>query len=344
MNRMKKSLPLLLLLHFLVLSLVAQDPHFSFVASNPLGVNPALTGQINNNNWRLSLSHRQQWANLLGRQGAFRTYSIGFEHRLCLPFKGNYLALGLAVVGDERGDLPLQRLDGSLSMAYIKVLDQNSDQIRYLLLGAEAGFITHRLDINDLSFDEQFDNPDLPSEIEGSSTTSVADWGAGVAVSFAPTERGDWGFQLGFAAKHLNRPNWSLLGIDYGRLGRTINYHFVGHGSFTWMPKQVGVSVQSIYRVQNPHRQLLSNITFLMKAGGGFAFRLGGGYRSARGFEGLRSDAYVFTAGLVYDTFQLTFNYDGGTKTLAGGPQSLELMLNYQFGRSACSNVYCPSF
>ena len=84
----------------------AQDPHFSFFSNNPLAVNPALVGQINNYSSRVQLSHRRQWSTVLD-DGAFETAFASYEKRICLPWKNNYLGLGASFMGDERGDFPL---------------------------------------------------------------------------------------------------------------------------------------------------------------------------------------------------------------------------------------------
>ena len=54
---------------FLLVSVKAQDPHFSQFFASPLTLNPAFTGKFDGS-WRLAANHRDQWHSPRAKCGA----------------------------------------------------------------------------------------------------------------------------------------------------------------------------------------------------------------------------------------------------------------------------------
>jgi len=87
----------------------AQDAQFSQFFSNPLYLNPALTG--NTPGGRLTANYRMQWA---GIPGAFKTFAFSYDHNASNINSG----LGLQFVQDNAGSKNLRYTSVSLFYAY----------------------------------------------------------------------------------------------------------------------------------------------------------------------------------------------------------------------------------
>lgn len=348
----------LFLLAFLLpfcISLSAQDPHSSFIGVAPSAYNPALTGVINGARSRIEVNNRQQWGTVVGRRDAFRTYRATAETNICLPSArrcsscpGDALAFGVQVMSDHRGESPLYRLDANLSIAYRKVLDNNRKGATYLAIGGKAGFIGHRIDFGELTFDEQFDNPSLPPEVTGVASTLVPDYSLGVAFGHYANERlKGISYEAGISMLHLNRPDFSLLEeVADERLGQTINTLYVGHFRASLpLNNFFALNPSLIYRRQRPHQQLLLATDFMWALKEDYLMTVGAGYRFSSGADQWRGDALVASLGLLLaGQLEISFHFDAGTFVQQAVPQALEARLGYRFGDSACNKVYCPAF
>ncbi|MEL7248581.1 MAG: PorP/SprF family type IX secretion system membrane protein [Bacteroidota bacterium] len=330
---------------FFLHSVNAQDPHFSFFSNNALAVNPALTGQINNYSSRIQLSHRRQWSTVL-QDGAFETVFASYEKRLCLPVPNTYLGLGLSFLGDERGDFPLQRADAFGAASLITLLSKNSQSSLYLSVGVEGGWIFHQVGAEDLTFDEQFDDPNLPPEITSLGSSSEPDLGVGVALSFAKEERarGISG-QIGITIKHLSKPPLSFFQLE-DELTPILEQQYVYHGALSGqVSRNISIPFQAIYRVQQPHRQLLTSIGIQAAANDNWQLQFAGGLRLSRGPDGLQHDAVIPRVSVMHEKIQLTASYDVNTSNLrraSAAQGGLELQLAYNFGGGKCDVVFCP--
>jgi type IX secretion system PorP/SprF family membrane protein len=340
---------LIVLLSFCFSSLLlAQDPHFSFFSGNALGTNPALTGQTNNYNSRLQTSYRNQWSTILG-EGAFQTAFVSYDRRICIPFfEGVFIGVGGSVVGDIRGVNELQRVDAMGSAALIVTLDANSDYNMYLSAGAEAGWIGHRVGIDNLTFDDQFTTPGLAPEITALASSNVADFGAGATFSrVSKRDHKGADVQAGIAIKHLTKPPLTYYETSDDltpRLEQQVIYHL---GLSVITGEKIRIPIRAIYRVQQPHRQLLASMGVQYKMTDRTDLQASGGIRLSRSFDGFRQDAFIPSLSVYHDKYQVTASYDLSLSNLRQASAyvgSLELMVSYLFGNGDCKFVYCKLF
>ncbi len=323
-----------------------QDPHFSFFSNNPLAVNPALVGQINHHNSRIQMSHRRQWSTVL-EDGAFETAFASYEKRFCLPWRNNFVGIGASFLGDERGDFPMQRADVFGAASLIVLLSQNSQSSLYLSAGIEGGWIFHRIGADNLTFDDQFDDPNLPPEVSALGSSNVPDLGIGVALSFAkePRTKGVSG-QLGLALKHLTKPPLSFYQLA-DELTPVLEQHFVAHGALSvQLSRNWSIPMQAIYRVQQPHQQLLMSLGVQVATSDQWQFQFAGGIRQSRGINGFKQDAIVPRLSVFHRKIQFTASYDVNTSPLrqaSAAQGGLEVQLAYNFGAGKCEMVFCPN-
>lgn len=341
---------LYLFLFFLCLgtALLAQDPHYSFFTANALGTNPALAGQISENHSRIQLSYRNQWSTVLDK-GAFQTAFASYDRRICIPFlRGSYIGVGASMIGDTRGEYPLRRADVLGSASLIVTLGKNSDYVTYLSAGGEAGWIGHRVGTDDLTFDDQFDTPGLAPEITALASSNVADYGAGGALTIASRDQKEGvNLQLGIAIKHLTKPALTYYETS-DELTPRLEQQVIYHLGFSFSANEkVKIPIQAIYRVQQPHRQLLASVGAQYAMTDRTNVLLSGGLRISRSFDGFRQDALIPRVSILDDRFQFTASYDVNLSSLRRASAyvgSLELMLGYNFGDGGCDIVFCPFF
>ncbi len=194
----------------------AQDPHYVQFYAAPLHYNPALTG-VHEGHFRFTTNYREQWGVVLVDR-PYRTFSIGFDNKERIG-KGDYLAYGFSMMRDEAGDARLQRVNGLLSLNYMKQLSGNryrrSDQ--YLAAGFQVGFGQQSVNYSNLWFSPQF-NPDellvdytLPNgESLNQRSKAYLDFNAGILYYALFGDRRS--IYVGGSLSHLNRPDISLVG------------------------------------------------------------------------------------------------------------------------------------
>ena len=201
----------------------AQNYHFSQFYSQPITLNPSLTGAFDGV-FRASTTERSQW---LSVTKPFLTLGLGVDGAI---FKDNrrqqLLALGASVTADKAGDLNYTSLQALASLSYIKYLGHHGKH--KVGLGAYAGMIYNTLDFSFANWDEQYQNglfhPDLSSGENFSYTKQYFfDCGAGLFWSYTPNKTNT--FQVGASAAHINRPA-DDFGTESSRLPVKWSTHF----------------------------------------------------------------------------------------------------------------------
>jgi type IX secretion system PorP/SprF family membrane protein len=224
---MIKRCALILLGIGLVGSLHAQDPNFSLNYSNPMMLNPALSGLIEGK-LRVNAGHR--WRKATADQN-YQTSMLTAGYR----YKGRLLegGAGMLVSSDYTPGLRTNNLQASF--AYEAPL---GTKVRYhhLRAGFQAGLIQRRLENANLLYEDQFDGTgfNLPTaEDRPRRTQIVPDVGMGVVWYRTQKIEGNPEFNhfLGFSVKHLNRPQLGFY--DDATLERAnIRWTLHGGGKF----------------------------------------------------------------------------------------------------------------
>lgn len=324
-----------------------QDPHFTNYTNMPLQLNSALTGQIADYASRFNIGYREQWQTF-PNAGAFSTLYASVDRRFCLPTKGDYWALGVQVLADQRGKIPLQRLDALLSGAYFKNLTdvRKNYQIR-LGVGVEAGMASYRLGRSNLLFDENFDNPTATNVSINDYNFMLPDFGSGLVLSMNGKNRTDWSFQIGAAAKHLNTPEFKFSeqeNTTNARLNSLYNFHFT---AVFPLNKRLALAWENVYTYQKPTTKFLSQLDLITVFNKSSLGSIGFGARIVDSVNGRLLDVAFTTARLEYMNFNFSFTYERNFSELQRGTKNLaavELTVGWLFGESDCSRVFCPRY
>lgn len=205
----------------------AQDLHFTQVEAQPLWLNPARAGDFYGH-VRGGITWRDQWARV---PVPWRTFTLGAETRMALPFAGGrQLGLGLLLGSDRAGDLDYGQT--SVRMATALPLAQGSHYT--LRAGMAVGVLQQRFDPSRLQMPAQFDgdlfDPHLPTG-ESWEVTSIAglEWQGGLWLRLSPNDAlhiagGLFAARMRFARRYLDaqafrrpwrtgihlRPTWTL--------------------------------------------------------------------------------------------------------------------------------------
>ncbi|UKN01526.1 type IX secretion system membrane protein PorP/SprF [Paracrocinitomix mangrovi] len=308
---------------------LAQDPEFTQFYANPIYLNPAMAGT--HGCPRIAMNHRNQWPSL---SGAFITNTISYDQY------SNILHGGIAVqvTNDMAGKNTLNWSTINLAYSYHLAVTREFS----FLFGAQATWNQKFLDWSKLSFGDQIDprrgfiyqTGDLPRGNildNGWGTRGYFDVSAGI-VGFSKH------FYFGFAAKHLNKPDESLI-IGTSRLPMRFTGHMganIVFGKQSQYRNQTSLSPNIIYTYQDGFMQL--NIGTYIKYG---VFTAGAWWRAR--------DAFILTIGIDAGSFRFGYSYDVTISKLtnaSGGSHELSLafLFNCRDKPKKFRTISCPSF
>lgn len=209
---MRKPLHIALLLAALLCagSLSAQDPQFSQFYAASQYLNPAFTGNTQQD--RISLNYRLQWP---GVQPGFETYAFSYDHNFADQSSG----LGGYVIRDKAGTNGLTFTSVAMAYSYEASLSRK----KAFRMGLRLGYTMRGLDPSGFLFADQVIRDNAPQTLESGMLEQVnyldiATGGLYYTESF-------W---IGASFNHINRPNQSLFLEGDARLPIRASFH-VGH-------------------------------------------------------------------------------------------------------------------
>lgn len=205
---------LMVLLVLCSAELLAQDPQFSQYYSNPLYLNPALTGNLSTAA-RVGVNYRNQWPSL---DATFTTYTAYFDN-----YFGDYNSgVGAILMHDRQGTAGLVSTSLHLNYAYQLPITRSIT----FRPGISLGVIERRLDYGNLQFASQFNesngtfNPISTSgeDLVGLDPFYQFDLTLGGMV-YTPR------LFAGISANHLNEPGFSFEESSDAKLPRKYSVH-----------------------------------------------------------------------------------------------------------------------
>lgn len=315
--------------------LIAQDPQLSQFYAAPLYLNPALTGNIQQD--RLILNYRSQW---VGLPQGYDTYAVSYDHRAALANSG----YGLMVMHDQAGTHGLSFTHVAANYSYEARIN-NQKAIR---AGLRMGYTMRSYDPSNFLFADQVirDNAAISVEENLLERTSYLDISTG-GLYF------DEHFWVGVSLNHLNRPKQSLLLSGEARLPIRTSIHtgyrfpIKGKGSDRNGSK---ITIATHYKSQGKWDQF--DIGAYLNHDRIIA---GLWYRGLPGFKSYEpgypnDDAVVFLVGFVAnEQWQIVYSYDVTISWLtpsSGGAH--EISLTYEWPRKSKRRkariVPCPKF
>lgn len=330
---------------------LAQDPHYAQFYAAPLHYNPALTG-VHEGHFRFTANYREQWGVVLVDR-PYRTFSVGFDNKEVIG-RGDYLAYGFTMMRDEAGDARLQRVNGLLSLNYMKQLSANryrrSDQ--YLAAGFQLGFGQQSVNYSNLWFSPQFNpdellvDPGLPTgENLARRNKAYLDFNAGLLYYALFGDRKS--IYLGGSLSHLNRPDISLLGAQADNLPMRWLGQF---GAEFPLGKSASLLPALVAMGQGPSFTTIfgANLRYTNRDWREVAIRAGlWGQVSNYLKDDLTFPSLIFAAILEIDRLQIGISYDVNMGAVAAPTNSrggLELSLIYVHPAPRKISVNCPRF
>lgn len=224
LNKKINNIKVLIIGLFLLssVSLNAQDVHFSQMDYSPLTFNPALAGA--NNDLEASVIYRNQWGSVAT---PYQTIGASFDMRLNNKVKRRriygsngkkvHIALGADLFNDKAGDTRVTTNHVNVHFATHVLLGARHS----LGLGIYGGYQQRSISPAEGQWGNQYDgfhyNPDLPNgQNFTSSSFGVFDAGAGLLYSYNLNNsrigtNDNKRINIGIAAYHVNRPNYSFL-------------------------------------------------------------------------------------------------------------------------------------
>ncbi len=321
----------------------AQDIHFSAMDYSPQNLNPALAGA--NFDIQANVNYRSQWNAVAA---PFQT--IGASADMRIPSnnqkaKGKF-ALGISFFSDRAGEQQMSSNNVALNAAYHLTINESSS----IGLGLNTGFGQRSFAISGGQWGAQYDGLDFDAtlssgEVFNNPTFSYFDAGAGAVYRYRPEpqSRNNNGTEVnvGLAAYHVNRPNFSFIGVEedplYVRWSGFANAR-IGIGT-TKMAIEPGAYAQ----FQGPNMEILlgTDYRFFLSqetsdAGeaGGTSLAIGLFYRNQDALISRFSVRFgQFDAGMAYD-FNLFSSLREVSSARGGAEIFLRWVMNNAFDNS----------
>jgi len=330
---MKHLLIFFLLTPFVV---IGQDIHFSQMNLSPLTLNPALVGA--NYDLEANLNYRSQWNSV---NSPFQTIGASVYSRLNpenKPTKKAYIAAGIDFFNDQAG-LTNRVVSNNVNLHFATHLIVGKGST--LGLGLYGGWAQRSIDPSGSTWASQYDGSAYNSLISSGedfnrASFGVFDVGTGIVYTYNSGNsrigiNDAKKINVGFAAYHLSRPNYSFLASEerqYIRFSGFVN------GSFGVQNTRLIVEPGIYFNQQGPAREIFlgtyfkyiiieeSHYTIFVQP---FTASLGVFYRN--------KDALVVKAMLEWNGIGLGFAYDVNTfntlMTASKGKGAFEFALRY---------------
>ncbi|MDX1478724.1 MAG: type IX secretion system membrane protein PorP/SprF, partial [Saprospiraceae bacterium] len=264
----------------------------------------------------------------------------------------DYAGVGLSFVADRVSFFDFNSNGIRISGAFHKHLDANTNQ--YLSGGAYIGLVQRNVNIESLTFDDQFNGldgytfgtrEDLPEN-----NFAHGDIGVGLNYSVAPSD----GLRLsgGVAAAHLISPSLSFFArtpdvenavdIDqFSKITAYVSTDIAIHKRASLLPRLSWIS-------QGPHSMLNAGtlVRFDINNHNSNALHLGGALRLTEDQGSLAPSAFSFLTAIELSTFLIGLSYDLNLDDIFNerlGQTVFELSVTY-IGEYENEATFCPTF
>jgi len=332
-----------------IISLNAQDQHFTQFFASPLTLNPALTGTFDGK-YRVALIYRDQ--------DPYRTFAGAIDLRFGLGQRAKRYkdAFGVGVVfyNDKIPSVGFSNNNINVTGAFHKSLTKANDQ--FLSLGFQAGIAQRSFNYESFAFEDQFagtsgySNP--TSEILPPNNYAFADIAVGLNYSYSPRRK--TAVFAGAAMHHVVEPELSFYNdpdepelSNSNKLFRKYSAYAslsvpIAEGALRFQPRAL------IYS-QGPHIALNTGANFriLLDDISGTALHVGSWVRPVGNEDDSFSlDAVVGMVGIEYSNFLLGVSYDARVDAIGNARKqngAIEISVAY-LGEYEDETVLCPQF
>ncbi len=318
------------LLLLTVLESAAQtDPHFTQNYTNPMYINPALTGS-SDGEYRVSTIYRSQWGSI---SNPYRTMGVSFDTRT-----NKNIALGANLLNQSAGDGGFNYLSAYGSIAYtgVKFGKENNHRVVFAM---QAGIINRRVDKSKFKWGEQwnpitgYNESNAITETFVTTSATTLDIGAGALYFDATPDKKINAFG-GFSVFHLNRPKDPIISSQSTELN-TIPLRYTFHGGVSFnLFERTSIVPHALYMRQGTASEAMLGAYVQLNVNPETDLMIGGYYRA--------KDAIAPFVGFDYKNFIVGLSYDVNTSKLGAMTRSVnsfELSLSY-IKRSGTRSIF----
>jgi type IX secretion system PorP/SprF family membrane protein len=301
---------------FLPTKMNAQDFHLSQYEASPMLLNPAMTGMFNGD-LRASLHYRSQWSSIISNP--FQTSVTSVDTRF------NKFGFGGFITNTTAGINRYRSTTVALSGNYDHKFSGNPHH--HIAFGAQLGGIFKSINLNSITFEDQYDPANGGSFINStgetfnSVSTFLPEVNAGLLYYYTNTNSKVNPF-IGFSAQHLTQPNESLIGTE-SFLPMRNNAHA---GLKIHINKKFQFLTHALYMKQgNVDEIMFSWIGYSYFEKNDISFSYGLTRRT-------NNDAVIVQMGVKHKKFQYRISYDMNTsnlQTVSNGRGGFEISLVY---------------
>lgn len=299
-----------------VLTVQAQDPHFTQYYVYPTWTNPALTGAFDGN-YRVAAIYRTQWGNI---GTPYTTQGVSGE----ITTDKN-INFAVSLLNQTAGDGGYRYTTAYGNFAFTGIRFGAIQQHR-VVIGMQGGIIQRRFDASKLTFGDQWNpitgfNPsNITADAIRNPSTSSFDAGAGILYYDAsPGKKAN--FYGGYSASHLTKPTDAFSGNGKATLPMR---HTVHAGIRIKASENLSITPNALYLKQGTATEKMLGLYAQIRAGMETDFMIGANYR----FD----DAVTPFVGFTHKGLVLGLSYDVNTSDLGKfvkGSNSFELSLSF---------------
>ena len=185
----------------------AQDPQLSQFYAAPLYLNPALTGNTQQD--RIGVNYRLQWP---GVGPGFRTYAISYDHRED-RFRSGF---GAMLMRDQAGSFNLAFTQAALSYSY----EARINRRQAIRAGVRAAYAMRDYDPSGLVFADQVIRDNAPTSVEPAHLSDISYWDFSGGLLYFSEQ-----YWAGISLNHLNNPEQSFYLDGNAPLGVRLSAH-----------------------------------------------------------------------------------------------------------------------
>lgn len=354
MNAMYIRWGWMLLLGCIIGQLQGQDVSYTQFLTNPIYLNPSLSGNYNGS-YRLSGNYRDYWTGNV--DNSLRSFAMSgdmkFELKNQFQAFNDIASFGFVFQTDRVALFDYNKNNIALVGAYQKALGSYNPQ--YIGIGVTFGVIQKSISYEDISFSDQFDAISsyvLPTG-ESLPQNNVAGMDLGIGLSYS-IQYDEARYDVGITYSHLNRVNQSFYKNDPNTNPDLVKSDklfskWTLHASldkkfnrfYSFQPRLV-LHVQGIHQ----SAMIGSNFRLPIAAARHRYFHVGAYVHGAHAGEAYQIPAVSFSTGLEMQAFTVGLSYDFGiTNTLTNhkGLNTLELSFQY-FGDVDNTDAFYPKF
>ncbi|MEL6123549.1 MAG: PorP/SprF family type IX secretion system membrane protein, partial [Bacteroidota bacterium] len=309
-------------------TIIGQDVQFSQFYSNPLYLNPALTGS-HSGTYRVVANYRDQWRSTL--EQPFSTFSVTGDLKFNLPSKGgsykqgnDKAAAGVQFFSDRVGLVEFNTNQLNFFGAYHKKVGREN---QYLSAGVQFGIAQRGILYENLDFGDEFDGATefrLPSgETLPSNSLAYNDMALGLHYSASPDV--DRSFYLGVSMHHWNQPSIGLYATDM-RLTEFYDQEVLAtkwslHGGASFLLNNVTVlQPRGVFISQGTNSTFVlgSNLKYRFIDSNGVALHLGAWLRATDNLTTFQPTDVILSAAYELNGLLVGLSYDATLRTFTG--------------------------